>query len=222
MRANRIITLVLSSSLLCLSGCGSEVEKLICPAKGLGVETPGGRSCSTIKDSSDPDLKICQDQLKEYKKYGCDQPQICPDVGSRRITDFEVGKTSAGETISFVLTNCSTGNQSLIINKVVITGDDRCFFQKFNKSTDIQPSLEILPGENSTIITVYKPTVKGEDHAHIRVFSNAQNFNPLVLPVCGLAVPKGSLGKDAGPGGDASVKVFTCKNVGSKVNTKCH
>ena len=213
------------------SGCASEDKNMQpCPTKGIGVEAPNGTSC--YKAASDPSseaAKACRDQFENYKGYSCSEPQICADVGLRLVPEFVLDPKAPGEPISFTLTNCSTGNSKITISKILLVGDDRCSFvvRKDNQATgDVAIEDKVIdPGKYVSIQTVYWPLTEGEDHAAIHVFSNAKNFSPLVIPVCGRAVVKNAMSQDSGPssGSDGgTAKGFQCKEVGSKVNTTCH
>lgn len=206
------VLLLLTCTVLIWSACEEEKKLLPCPAQGLGVVSTSGKTCSEIKDPLDEDLGDCQDQMENFLEYDCAEPQLCPDHGAHQMPYYVLDPNGPGETLSFALTNCTTGNDKLIINTVELTGDERCSFI-FNKSTDVE-ALEIPAGETRSIQAVYKPKALGEDHVHLRITTNAQNFPDLVLPICGRANPESS-GTDAGvssdDGGPAS-GTFPCKD----------
>ena len=170
------------------SSQGDIGERKPCPPGGLGVTAASGKSCSSIIDPNDPDIKDCAGQMTSYKDYACSEPQICPDVGVHALPSFEIGSTPLN--VSFVITNCSTGNKKLRVATVEMEGDKRCFFG-FNAASAISAT-EIAPGDTALIQATYAPTAEGEDHAAISVYSNAQNFPGLMLMLCGRAVKAGA------------------------------
>jgi hypothetical protein len=155
-----------------------------CPEKGLGVESSSGKSCSSVVDPKDPDVIDCANQMTHYKDYACSEPQICPDQGVVSIPEFVIG--SPPESVVFAITNCSTGTRKLRIAKVELEGDPRCSFK-----LDPQTPSEIAPGQSATVKADYEPKSEGEDHAAIVVYSDAQNFPGMMLPLCGRAVKTG-------------------------------
>ena len=125
-----------------------------------------------------------------------------PDIGGRAARFVVVPGAEAGE-LSFLLTNCSTGGEKLVIEKIGVYGDNRCYFADVTSSDirsqsqrDTASATEILPGETSVVRTTYNPKQPGEDFAEIRVTSNAENFPTLRLRVCGRAEAPAP---DAGP-----------------------
>jgi len=142
-----------------------------CPPKGIGVAEHDGYTV--------------QAQIAYWKNFKCETPQICPDIGGRA-GHFFIGQGSAPGELTFNITNCSTGNKKLVISGVTLLGDSRCYFTKVTDS-DIQPTKEVAPGESTIIRTTYDPKKAGEDHAGLRVASNAENYANLDLLVCGLA-----------------------------------
>jgi hypothetical protein len=206
------VFLLLMSTALFWSACEEEKKLQPCPAQGLGVVSASGKTCSEIKDPLDEDLSDCQDQMENFMDYDCAEPQICPDHGAHQMPYHVLKPSGPGETLSFALTNCTTGNDKLILDKVELTGDERCSFV-FNKTTDVQ-DYEIPAGETRAIQLVYKPKSLGEDHVHLRITANAQNFPDLVLPICGRANPDTS-GTDAGVSaadGGSENGTFPCKD----------
>lgn len=182
-----------------------------CPPKGLGVETASGTSCKNYLPSAD--WKECEDQLLNSQTYDCSAAQICPSASMRVAPAATAG--GAGVPLSFLLVNGSR-SATLTISKIEITGDTRCSFE-FDKQRDLERET-LEPGKSAALRVIYKPTYTGQDHAHLRVHSNAENFPTLILPVCGEAT-KGPH-PDAGPyGGHTSP--FACKDPGSKV-MPCH
>jgi hypothetical protein len=227
-----------------IAACSSEDQnRKPCPTKGIGVEASDGTSCS--KAAADPASeagKICREQVEKYKEYDCTEPQLCVDQGKRKIPDYVLN--DPGKEASFTLTNCSTKNSKLIINKIIIAGDSRCSFSE--PEIEQTEAKEIDPGKSISIRTVYKAKAVGEDHAAIHIYSNAQNWNPLIISLCGktsLTVPLNpDAGKSAADGGSkdggskdagkkidgtskkeagTETKIFDCEDVGSKVNTSC-
>jgi hypothetical protein len=206
--------------LLVAPGCADDSKKA-CPEGGLGITTSDGTLCSGILDPLSEKVAECQEQMREYVDYDCAEPQICPDHGAHQIPFYILAPSTAPEELTFTLTNCSTGGKPLVIEKVEITGDPRCHFT-FNPETDIQPSLEIKPGETGFIRAVYDPQALGEDHGQIRIYSNAQNFPLLVLPICAWANPEPAGTGDAGvTGTDLMVEIPACKDVGDTIEP-CH
>lgn len=194
-----------------------------CPPKGLGVETESGKPCATVETSYDHD--DCWDQILYYSEYACSRAQICPDVAQTK-TVRNMAEIERGVAFSFVLTNCSTGSEPLRITKVQVTGDERCSFV-FDTSRDLETQ-EIPPGKTAVLRITYRAKEPGEDHAHLRVFSNAYNFDPLILPVCGFAgaaqqIPDaGALDTQPTQRWDSGMpRNFQCKNPGDTV-APCH
>jgi hypothetical protein len=235
-------SIVLGTSLalslgLFFSACSDEAEKKPCPTKGIGVETAKGVSCrEAAKYPTSTDALECRDQVENYKSYACEEPQMCPDRG-KVIRRYDLTATSAGEEVSFVLTNCSTGTQKLTVTKLVIYGDARCSFKEAEYGdTGSGSNLpnEAVPGESIAIRTVYKPLTVGDDFAEIAITSNAVNakyFTPFTVAVCGSAIPEFPAGKDsavAAPDGGGSTEAGTaglikdCKAQGTTLTTKCH
>jgi len=178
-----------------------------CPPKGLGVETAGGRPCSSITDVNDPDLDDCLGQMSNYRDYDCSEPQICPDTGYVAIPEQVIG--AAGREVTITLTNCSTGGKTLTIARTEMEGDPRCSF-----AYDPQKDLSVTavgPGQSATLRAVYAPLAEGEDHAGLGIYSNAQNFPGLLVYVCGRAV-KAATG---------SAPALTCSDPGGQV-AACH
>lgn len=208
------------------AGCsdGEGEAKRACPPQGIGVAEFEGKSAAQ--------------QVLEYKQYNCAQPQICPDIGSPTAWTYgivanckDTGTCPGPSQINLNLTNCSTGKQALVIEKVAIYGDERCSFQE----AEIEKK-EVAPGEIVALKTDWLPTNVGEDHAQFRIQSNAQNFKPLVVAFCGQAVlaSGGGANRDAGSardggaardGGstraDARPTGLICREV-KAVTTRCH
>ena len=99
-----------------------------------------------------------------------------------------------GQEVSFILTNCSTGNRKLTISKLVLAGDSRCVFSE----PEIYPGKVVDPGDQITLRTVYKPTAIGEDHAALIIESDGQNYPKFVIPICGKVIAQPVPGTDAG------------------------
>jgi hypothetical protein len=205
-----------------LAGCGSEDKKKSCPAGGIGVAAKDGTPC--IKATVDPSSaagKDCLEQFNDYKGYDCFEPQICVDQGKRKVPDFVLDAMSSGQEVSFLITNCSSGNRKLTLSKLTIAGDSRCSLAE----PQVEPGKVIEAGQQAVVRTIYKPKGLGEDHAALIIQSDAQNFKPLIIPICGKALPRYAPGKDSGPPptGDAgSGPLFDCKDVGTTVNKTCH
>jgi hypothetical protein len=201
-------TVALGLSIL-LCGCPDEDGLLPCPPKGIGVEPlqtdvgigPGecaGGLCYTGRESCGNHPDLCR-QIREYARYACSTPQVCPDVGPGAEAQsflYDLTSESAARVVSVLLTNCSTGNQDLVIDRVEIFGDARCSFTEVSDA-DIGKKV-VAPGETTAIRTSYRPLTVGEDHAELRVYSNADNFPELRLLICGIAVDGASAAPDAG------------------------
>lgn len=208
-------------SVACLlwGACSDEDSKNACPEGGLGVTSSTGTKCNTLLDPKDPELLNCQEQMESYKDYDCKEPQICFDTNVRQARGFVVSVSATAYGMSFILTNCSTSNQKLMIEKVEVLGNDRCYFA-FDMGMDVQ-KLELAPGEDGLIQARYHPKQLGEDHAILRVHTNAQNYPQLDLYVCGTGIPRFPPGMDAGspptpdagPVTEAGAAAWFCKNV---------
>ncbi|MCC6746247.1 MAG: hypothetical protein IT371_01225 [Deltaproteobacteria bacterium] len=203
------LVLALGFVTLAAGACSSDPEKKKCPPKGIGVEAFEGVSAT--------------DQVAKYKEYDCAEPQICPDVGGRNVR-YPVDPAEAPGEVSFLLTNCATSGPKLEISKVVVYGDDRCFYTEgevAEKAVD--------PGKDSVVRVSYKPTAPGKDDVELHVKSNAKNFPDFKLVVCAEGVVKskdaGVAAADGGPptrqdaGGAPAVQ---CKPTGLRLNGKCH
>jgi hypothetical protein len=167
-----------------------------CPPRGLGVVSSSGKLCKGITDPSDPDLLDCQAQLENAKDYNCTKPQLCVDRTTERALNFIISPFAPSFGLSFVISNCSTGTQDLVISKVDVLGDDRCHFT-FDFAKDVLKS-KVAPGDQTLIQNRYLPKKPGEDHAVLVVHSNANNFPVLRLLTCGLGVAQHAPGQDAG------------------------
>lgn len=209
-----------------LCGCPDEDDRLPCPPGGIGVEPlltdigggPGectGGLCYSGRDSCGNHPDLCR-QIKEYALYACSSPQICPDVGPGAEAQsflYDLASESKARLVSVLLTNCSTGDQDLVIDRAEIFGDARCSFTEVG-DVDIGNKV-VAPGETTAIRTSYRPLAPGEDHAELRVYSNAANFPELRLLICGVAVDgAGSTPSDAGAEdaalGDAACADLAC------------
>lgn len=216
---------ILAALTLGPAGCTSgDDDRAPCPAGGIGVASADGTKCQSVLDPDSAALRECRRQVERFQEYACERAQICPDVGDYRIPFHTFRPGGSGESFSFALTNCSTGSEDLTISKVELAGDPRCAF-RFRTADDLS-ARRIRPGETAVLRVVYRPPGPGEDHAHLRIFSNAQNFRPLVLPICGRAFKAGAApdaGVSGGDGGsgDAGATVWRCKNVGTTI-AKCH
>jgi hypothetical protein len=203
---------------LCLfaPACGSgENAKKSCPAKGIGVETPEGVACSTA-DPTSAAGEACADQIANYKSFACTEPQICSDLGKRKVPSFVVDAGAAPADVSFILTNCSTGNKKLTISKIVLMGDDNCAFTEAEITEKVAD-----PGQEIIIRTKYQPKAEGQDFATIYIYSDAQNANPLIIPICGRALSQSTTCNDAGAGASKVCSFLECKNL-TKPNPACH
>lgn len=194
--------LALALGLALVAGCsGDDGESLLpCPAKGIGGA-----------------------ELGDWEKYNCQEPQICPDRGWISVLDYPVDPANPKRAMSVILTNCSKGQKKLVIEKVVLKGDDRCYMSE----PEVEDK-EILPGGlNSRFIRVtWKPEQAGRDDAALFIHSNAQNFPILEVPLCGTAVaPQGDAGIVIADKGvwtfDAAPPWVQCNPV-TKLNDKCH
>lgn len=204
-----------------VAGCSDEdKERAACPAGGLGVTSDNGTKCSSIKDPTSKELINCTEQIEKFDDYNCTKPQICPDQGSFR-NAYWLDPSWQGDTINFAISNCSVGGEQLTISKVELMGDSRCSFT-FDEKVHVSSTVVAAGGpeqESSLIQVVFKPTKLGEDHAALKLTTNAQNFPTLILPICFKVVPKYNAGIDGGPtampeaGVDVLVKGFVCKDV---------
>ncbi len=197
---------------------GEEAEKKPCPIKGIGVESASGTSCASEEAAEFGSLAgtDCRDQVALFNEYGCSEPQICADQPGGIYDQTSISVAQAARGVNFLITNCSTGNEKLVISKVIITGDDRCSFTE----PEIEAK-EIDPGGSIAIRSTYKPTSVGEDHAAFVITTNAGNFPEFILPICGRGVePQTSPAPDGGV--DPEPTVFTCKDVQGKINSSCH
>jgi hypothetical protein len=167
-------------------------------------------------------------QVTNYERFACARPQICPDVGGAdvQIFNYAMGEDTAPVPVQVLLTNCSTGTNDLVIDRVEVFGDARC---AFSEVTDADIGSKILaPGETTAIRSTYQPGAPGEDHAELRVYSNAQNFPELRLLVCGVAwVSHGDAGPQDATAADAGCSEWTCVNGGKGClpqtgKTPCH
>ena len=158
--------IAVSTLLLCGACSSTDKDLKPCPPKGIGVEDYNGVSAA--------------DQLAKALEYNCSEPQICPDLRGQAV-GFGIDPNAAPGQIAFILTNCSN-NAKLEITKVEVWGDSRCFFTNVTDA-DIQPGRSANPRETIGVKTDYFPTAVGEDHGQLRVYSNAQNFPVLKLPL---------------------------------------
>lgn len=204
---------------LLLAGC-SDDQKKACPTGGLGVTAPSGKKCNELLDPTDPDLLDCQSQIENYSDYDCKTPQVCFDTNFQPGWGFIISQSAAAYRMAFILTNCSTGGDKLVIQKVEVLGNSRCYFD-FDMDLDVE-KLELGPGESGLIAARYFPKQAGEDDAILRVHTNAENFPQLDLYVCGSGIPKFVPGADSGAPpdmgvGDGGTGRF-CKNVTTPEN----
>ena len=216
-----VVTVVLVIS-GCSAGGGSEKSldcgssdagcKKACPAGGLGVTSTAGKKCEVILDHKDPDLLDCQEQIQNYKDYGCSRPQVCFDQNFQQGFGFTVAPSAPAYRLSFVITNCSTGNEKLVIQSVKVLGDEKCSFA-FDTGVDVE-KLEIPPGEFGLVSARYLPTKLGEDHAVLVLHTNAENFPTLKLYACGTGIPRFAAGLDSGSAPDSGLPAgtFFCKD----------
>ena len=208
----RTSIVLLSVGLFVVGGC-SDDEKKACPAGGLGVTSAAtGKPCAGILDPNDTDLLDCQEQIQNYKDYGCSKPQVCFDQNFQQGFGFTVAPSAPAYRLSFVITNCSTGNEKLVIQSVEVLGDEKCSFT-FDTSVDVE-KLEIPPGEFGLVSARYLPTKLGEDHAVLVLHTNAENFPTLKLYACGTGIPRFAAGLDSGSAPDSGLPAgtFFCKD----------
>jgi len=197
---------------------GEETDMKPCPTSGIGVTASNGNSCASPEAGEFGSLtgKDCRDQIANYHEYDCSAAQICSDQPGEVYDQTPVSAGTAARGVNFLITNCSTGNEKLVISKVVITGDDRCSFTE----PEIEAK-EVAPGSSIAVRSTYKPASVGEDHAALVIYTNASNYPQFILPICGRGVePQTGPAPDGGTGGDPSV--FSCKDVQGKVNSSCH
>lgn len=223
------LAILILCALVLGSGCGDDNDNLKpCPPKGLGVESASGTSCGSFSPNIKPGDKgyaayeDCQDQITHWDEYACRQPQIATDQTGWWMPRWLID--DIGTNLSFPIFNYSTGRQDLVVSKVEFTGDKRCSFTYDHKNGMDKTVIE--PGKDGAfLLALYKPTKPGEDHGHIRIHSNAQNFPVFVIPVCGRAYWKYKPGADSGaspaPDGGVGNTTFVCKDVPAKVEP-CH
>jgi hypothetical protein len=208
----------------------STAELRPCPPKGIGVEDYGGYTVS--------------EQITEYQQYDCQQPHICPDdVIALYQPEYLIDVDGVPAQSTIGLTNCSTGNQKLVIDRAILVGDSRCSFtcqcrrDKQEPCDRCQVSIqksEVDPGETISVMIEYQPTSPGADHAAFHIYSNAQNFAPSVTPMCAWAVTSLSssgtddAGVDDAGAADAAASADSGSNsrpqceLVTEVNTTCH
>jgi hypothetical protein len=214
---NLFFSTVLLVAVCWASGCNEQAPaptSLPCPLGGIQLmlvdagpapppQTPptgggecSGGACGTPQwscTSSTCKYRTYTDQVANFERYACARPQICPDMDVQTIRhDISTG----ARVMHVLLTNCSTGNQDLRIDKVEVYGDDRCSFSNVTAS-DISPKL-VAPGEAAAVRITYDPGATGEDHAVLTVHSNAQNSARLPLRLCALAIGSSTTPPDSG------------------------
>lgn len=209
-------------ALLVVAGCSKEEGRTPCPAQGLGVQAASGVLCSKVEKNGVADLEDCRHQLEHFDAYDCQAPQVVPHQGWIQ-AEFTVSQKTPPASLSLLLTNGSVGDQDLVLGQVTIFGDPRCAF-----AHDPQKDLDrttIPPGETAILRLRYKPTDGGEDHALLRVRSNAANLDPLDVLICGRAMWAFAPGLDSGPpwtpDAGASAMGFTCEEVKAELSP-CH
>ena len=191
--ASQTVTITAKGSDACIpSKCiGTEdpnAKTMPCPAKGIGAEDiPGATK---------------QQQVANYTHYQCTSPQICPLKNPVVLDPVVVSSTSSPAFSGF--TNCSVGSTAVNISKLVVYGDSRCSF-----SEPLLSNQKIQPGDMSFVLLNYQPHETGEDHAEVRLTSDAQNFPISAVALCGIGVQS--------PGGTPP----QCQSV-STVNMTCH
>jgi hypothetical protein len=196
--------LTLGICLALVAGCsgddGDGGPSKPCPAKGIGVG-----------------------EIGDWENYNCSEPQICPDKGWVAVFDYPVDPANPKRALSVILTNCSKGQQKLVIEKVVVKGDDRCYMSE----AEVEDK-EILPGSlNARFVRVtWKPEAAGRDDAALEIHSNAKNFPVLEIPLCGTAIaPSGDAGvviPDKGAWTQDAAPPWARCNPVTKLNSKCH
>jgi hypothetical protein len=227
----RTLSLLAILALALATTACEEEQKKACPAQGLGVVSElSGKSCEGILDPTDPDVLNCQEQMQKYTEYDCTEVQVCPDHGAHQIPRFVFSPKTAPESLAFTLTNCSVGNTDLNVEKVEVYGDPSCHF-KFDATKDVQYATDnpgAKTGETIFVQARYDPAKLGQDHAQLRVYTNAVNFPVLRLPICARAVAEFQPGVDSGPlgidGGDVGTGdeiLWRCKDVGETI-APCH
>ena len=186
-----------------------------CPPMGIGVAEHNGVSPAQ--------------QIANYTRYSCDQPQICPDLGARFVGLYIIDPGAAAAEVPVTLTNCSTGNNRVEIESVVVLGDRQCAFTDVSDAEITSKTID--PGSSEALRTTYKPTSVGDHHAVLRIKSNAANFPELLIAVCGLAQQRredaglpvimdgGSAADGGGPAQDSLALVCEAPDT---VNPTCH
>lgn len=109
-------------------------------------------------------------------------PQICPDLSPVAFCSRYVNTTNFSPII---LTNRGFGG--LVVNSVSLLGDDNCAFGP----PEVSPPLGtvIAAGKQQIIRITYRPQKQLPDYAELRIESNAENFQRLVIPLCGQGIP---------------------------------
>ena len=223
---------ILGSESRCSNSNDGDNEKKQCPASGIGVKSTSGVSCREAgEDITSAAWKDCQNQWENYKNYDCAKPQICSDL-THVVLYHPIDEKAPRENVPFIITNCSAGQEKLIIQKIELFGNSRCSFSEpeLGEAESGQLANEIMPGKYVALRTTYNPKTPGEDHIMIRITSNAANYNPFSISICGQAKTKaevdaanpGAAAEDGGSA-DASSTIWTlntCLDVGEE-KTSC-
>ena len=116
-----------------------------------------------------PENGIGADEIENWEQYNCTQPQICPDIGWVAVIGYPVSPDSPKRQMAVQLTNCSKGNTKLIIEKVVLKGNSRCYMSEPQiEDREIDPG----DGNGKTIAVTWKPEKVGRDDAALFIHSN--------------------------------------------------
>lgn len=142
----------------------------------IGAGLPQGRPDAPCR---------CDVNSPEGCRTAYQNAQICPDISPVGFCSRYVNKSVNTDVVLF-----NRGLTGLRITSVTLEGDDNCAF--------VPPKLSFTAGEDGTIINymrsevirlTYSPTKVAQDHAVLRIKSNAENFPDLNIAVCGQGLP---------------------------------
>ena len=212
--------------------------KYLYPVASLALSLCIGATTGCSDDTSGPSLPCpagglkTAEQIADAAKYKCDKPQICPDISFLTFPagGYIISQSAAPYSLGVGLTNCSTGNQKLEIQQILVYGDKNCHFSKPEMEAD---GWTIDPGPNNTkqMQMTWKPTTAGQDNIEVAIITNAENFPTLIVPGCAIACEASldqGVAPDAGWGDSGSTSAgcgtspATCPDVEDKVNAACN
>lgn len=168
--------LALLAPLLALAGCEQQ-----------GAQLPAGMPGAPCD---------CTPQNPDSCKISYQKAQICPDLSPVQFCSRFVNSTYGTDVLL-----ANRGYEGLRIESVQLLGDDNCAFEA--------PQLSFVPGPGArpidhmkaeSIRLVYRPKKIAQDHAVLRIISNAENFRQLDIAVCGQGIMAGT---PQGPDGGA-------------------